>query len=216
MRIAPPYGPVRSNEHVLVAGERLHSAAMRRTAVVMCMLGALVLGACGDDDDDDGGSAGDVSEEEQPYVDAMAASFQEGEEGGLVMSEEQAECIAPRWMDTIGLERLQEAGVEPADIGDDEDDELTSLGLSEEEGGELYDAFGECDVDVQGLFIDSLAEDSDLSEEDRDCLAQNFDDDLLRRVMVASLTEGEEALQQDDELMSEVFAVFSECPGAAG
>ena len=184
----------------------------------MVALGALVLGACGDDDDAGGsdGGGGDVSEEEQPYVDAMVTNFQDSDEE-LTMSEEQAQCVAPRWMDAIGLERLQEAGIEPADIeSDDEGTELTSLGLDEEAGGELYDAFGACDVDVKALFVESLAQDSGLSDEDRECVEENFDDDLLRRVMVASLTQGEEALQQDEELTSDIFAVFAECPGAAG
>ena len=67
---------------------------------------------------------------------------------------------------------------------------------------------------MMDLFIDSLAADQDLSDEDRDCLADNFDEDFLQRVMVAALTQGDDALEDDEELTSELFAVFAECPGA--
>jgi hypothetical protein len=186
-----------------------------RQVVAVLAVGLVALAGCGDDDDA-GGDGGDVSAEEQPYVDAMVTSFQQGDEDELTLTAEQSECVAPRWVDTIGVERFEDAGIEPADISDDGDDELSDLGLDEEQGGELYDAFGACDVDVKGLFIESLAGEQDLAEEDRDCLAENFDDDLLRRVMVVSLTGGDDALQGDEELTSDLFAVFAECPGAAG
>jgi hypothetical protein len=184
--------------------------------VVMIAVGALALAACGGDDDDDAGGGGDVSAEEQPYVDAMVTSFTSGDAGELTMTEDQANCVAPRWIDTLDVAALEAAGVEPDDIGSDSSMDLSDLELSEDQGGDLYDAFGACDVDVKDLFINSLAEGSELSDEDRDCLDENFDDDLLRRVMVVSLTEGDDGLDGDEDLMSDVFAVFAECPGAAG
>jgi hypothetical protein len=173
------------------------------------VLGLAGLVACGDDDD-----GGDVSEAEQPYVDAMVENFRSGEEDELTLTDEQAECVAPKWIDTIGVERLEEAGLEPADISSDGASDVGELGLDEAEGNELYAAFGACDVEMMDLFIDSLAAEQDLSDEDRDCLAENFDEDFLQRVMVAALTQGDDALEDDEELTSELFAVFAECPGA--
>ena len=66
------------------------------------------------------------------------------------------------------------------------------------------------------MLVASMSEDSDLSDEDRECLADAFDDDLLRRLMVTALTQGEEALQADEELMGDLFGVVAECPGVAG
>jgi len=186
---------------------------MRRMVVVLAA-GVLALTACGGDDDDDAG--GDVSAEAQPYVDAMVASSQQQEEGELSLSPEQAECVAPKWIDTIGVERLEEAGMTPEDLSEDGMDDLDTLELSEDDGAELYDAFGTCDVDVKDLFLESLASDSDLTDEDRACLDENFGDDLLKRIMITSLTQGDDALDEDQELTGELFAVFAECPGAAG
>ena len=172
---------------------------------------ALALSACGDDDDD----GGDVSEEEQPYVDAFVESAANADEDDLQLSSTQAECFGARFVDIVGVDRLEEAGVTPGDFGDESDFDFSAIGLTEDEGGEIYDAFGECDVDIREEFITSLGADEELSEEDRDCVAEAFDDDLLRRILVTTFVEGEDALEADDELMGDVFAVFAECPGAA-
>ena len=78
----------------------------------------------------------------------------------------------------------------------------------------MFDALGECDVDLRESFLAGMTEDSDLSDEDRECLDEAFDDDLLRRILVTAFVQGDDALEQDEELMGEMFAVFAECPGA--
>jgi hypothetical protein len=185
---------------------------MKRSVVFLIAgAAAFAMTGCGDDDDD---GSGEVSEEAQPYVDAMIESFESADADELRLDRAQAECVAPRWVEIMQVERLQEAGIEPEDIAGDADPDLSTLGLSEADGNALYDTFGECDVDVQALFIESFAADDELSEEVKDCLAGAFDDDLLRRIMATTFVEGEDALDQDEELMGELFAVFSECPGA--
>ena len=49
----------------------------------------------------------------------MVENSRSGEEDELTLTDEQAECVAPKWIDTIGVERLEEAGLEPADISSD-------------------------------------------------------------------------------------------------
>jgi hypothetical protein len=75
-------------------------------AVVVC--GMIGLVACGGGDDDSGGD--DVSAEEQPYVDAMVDSFRSGDDDELTPTADQADCVAPRWIDTIGVDRSEAAG----------------------------------------------------------------------------------------------------------
>jgi hypothetical protein len=181
---------------------------------VVLALGALtlVLGACGDDDD---GGGGDISEEAQPYVDAFVEDAADADEDDLQISPEQAECFGARFVEIVGVDRLEEAGVTPDDFGGESDLDFSEIGLTEDEGGEIYDAFGACDVDIRAEFISSLGADDELSEEDRECVAEAFDDDLLRRILVTTMVEGEDALEADNELMGDVFAVFAECPGAA-
>lgn len=173
-------------------------------------LGALAFGACGDDDD--GGV--DVSEEERPYVDALVASMRSGDEGDMVLTQEQAECVAPQWIDTIGVDALQDAGIEPEDIGDDSGTDLDELGLSEDQANALFDAFDDCDVDIAGEIIESLGGDEGLSDEDRECLTEAFDEELLRTIVVAGMVGGEDALTQDEDVLGKLLEVFAACPGA--
>ena len=80
------------------------------------------------------------------------------------------------------------------------------LDLTEEDGGALYDAMVDCGVDLREQVIDDIVADSDLSEEDRTCLEEQFDDEFLRRLFVVVLAQGEDALQGNEALMSEVSA----------
>jgi hypothetical protein len=214
---------------------------MARTLALLIAGAAVVLAAgCGDDDDDDGaagttagttagtssgttgassgttgprsgGTAGGAHA--QAYVDAMIDSFDNSDPDDLQINREQAQCLAPRWVETIGTDRLAAAGIEPQDFAEEGNVDLTTVGLTEDDGNAMYDAFGECDIDVKTLFVESFSADRDVSEEDQVCLADAMSDDLLRRIMVTTFVEGEEALNQNEELTGELFGVFSECPG---
>jgi hypothetical protein len=184
---------------------------MTRKAIVGISAVMALFTACGGDDDD--GGSDDVSEDAQPYVDALIASAADQEPGDLQFAEGQVECVAPRWIEVFDPARLEEAGITPEELASS-DDLPAELDLTEEDGAALYDAMVECEVDLRGEFVDSIASDSELSEEDRACLEEQFDDELLRRLFVVVLSQGEDALQSDEALMSEMFSVFSECPGA--
>ena len=161
-----------------------------------------------------GGTAGtDGSADAQAYVDAMIDSFDNADPGELQIDRDQAQCLAPKWVETMGPDRLAEAGIQPEDFAAEGDVDLSTVGMTKDDGNELYDAMGECDIDVKTLFVESFASDQDLSAEDRECFANALDDDLLRRIMVTTLVEGEEALNQDEELSGDLIGVFAECPG---
>ena len=187
-----------------------------RTMVVLIAAGALALGACGGDDDDTSGPDGDVSTEEQPYVDAIAGQFRSGDDSEMQLLGEQADCVAPRWVDTIGVDTFEEHDVTPEDITDPDEDELTTLGLDEDQGNELYDAFEACDVDVPALLIDSLGTDDELDEETRSCLADALDGDLVRSLMVAVVTKGDAALTEDSDLSDDFTAAITGCAPTDG
>jgi hypothetical protein len=185
--------------------------------MVAALAGSIV--GCGDDDDageDAGRDDVEVSDDAQPYVDAMIESFDNSDPDELQIDREQAQCLAPRWVETIGPDRLAEAGIEPEDFSSDEDVDLSTTDLSEDDGNEMYDAFEACRIDIKNLFVQSMATDEELSAEDAECLEGAVDDDLLRRILVTTFVEGEDALDRDEELTGELFAVFAECPGAAG
>jgi hypothetical protein len=189
---------------------------------IAALLGAtvLVLGACSSGDDDAGTDGtvtrGSAPAGAQPYIDSLVAGFTTGEDEDLQLTQEQAECVAPRWIDTIGVDRITEAGIAPEDIGADGNSELSELGLSEDEGNELYQAFGTCGVDLEQAFVDGIAMSGDLPPDVAACLEEQFDDDTLQRIMVITITKGEDALAEDQELTDSLLAVFAACPGSMG
>ncbi len=203
---------------------------MSRTLARLIAGAALVLAAgCGDDDEGAGTTSGDTEAspttagsassgaaggaDAQAYVDAMIESFDNSDPEELQINREQAQCLAPRWVEAIGADRLAAAGIEPRDFAAEGDVDLTEVGLSDEDGNAMYDAFGECDIDVKTVFVESFSAERDVSDEDKDCLTDAMSDDLLRRIMVTTFVEGDEALNQDEELSGELFGVFADCPG---
>ena len=73
----------------------------------------------------------------------------------MTINREQAECLAPTWIEIIGVDRLQEEGI-TSDDSSELDVDFADLGLSEDEGNAMYDTFGECDIDFRELFISSM------------------------------------------------------------
>ncbi|MET0326968.1 MAG: hypothetical protein ABW219_17265 [Ilumatobacteraceae bacterium] len=186
----------------------------RRIAAVLAVAVAVaVLGACGGDDDD-GGDGPDAAA--QRYVDSLIAGFTAGEDEAPQLTPAQAECVAPRWIDVVGTTRLTDAGVAPEDLGVGGNGELAELGLSGDEGNELYDAFADCGVDLEQAFIEGIAMSGGLPDDVVDCLDEQFGDDTLRRIMVTTITKGEAALAEDQELTDSLLAALAACPGATG
>lgn len=184
----------------------------------------------GDDDDDDvedaetttteaggssgGGSGGDSSRD--AYVDAMTASLL-ADDTDMGLSRDQAECVGESWVDIFGADRLSAAGITPDDIRNDTDDApMSDLGLSASEAEGLVDTFGSCGIDLTKAMVDSMAEDQTLTPEDRACLENAFNEDFLRRLFVVTLTEGDDAVENDPELLNEMMAALFACPGAMG
>jgi hypothetical protein len=204
-------------------------------ALAIAAVGLLTVSAAACGDDDDGGSSattggasattaggasatttggsssgGDASSAtEADYLAAIESQFTQGGTDSLQMTDEQAGCVAPKWLDVIGVDKLKEKGITPEDVKSDTDNEqLATVGLTEAEGDKLYDAYGECDVDVREQFIKSIASSTEASE---DCLADALSEDLLRRIFVTSVTKGQAGLDADEELTNDIFSALGKC-----
>ncbi len=181
---------------------------MRRTMLAVAVLMMAAGGAaCGDDDD--GGGSESSSAEGQEYVDAIVASNEDSE-----LTEEENECFARAFVDAVGVEQLQGA-VTPDEIREDPESSPDEFGitLDEDQADAFWEDVNEC-MDVRAAFVEGLTEGEDMSQETVDCLEGAIDDDLLKRVLVTSLMEGEDALEEDQELMSDLIAAVGDCPGA--
>lgn len=182
---------------------------MHRIILAMAVLaiGAFAAG-CGDDDG--GGSGGESSSEEgQEYVDAIVASNDDSE-----LTDEENECFARAFVDAVGVDQLKDA-VSPAEIRDNPQSSPQEFGitLDEEQADGFWEDVNDC-MDVRAAFVEGLTAGQNLSDETVDCLKDAFDDDLLKRVFVTSLMAGDDALQQDEDLMGDLIGVLRECPGA--
>jgi hypothetical protein len=181
---------------------------MRRTMLAVAVLMMAAVGAaCGDDDD--GGGSESSSAEGQEYVDAIVASNEDSE-----LTEEENECFARAFVDAVGVEQLQGA-VTPDEIREDPESSPDEFGitLDEDQADAFWEDVNEC-MDVRAAFVEGLTEGEDMSQETVDCLEGAIDDDLLKRVLVTSLMEGEDALEEDQELMSDLIGAVGDCPGA--
>jgi hypothetical protein len=182
---------------------------MRR---MMLAIAVLVMGgfgaACGDDDG--GGSGAESSSDEgKEYVDAIVASNQDSE-----LTDEENECFARAFVDAVGVDQLQEA-VSPDEIRDNPESSPAEFGiaLEEDKADAFWEDVNQC-MDVRAAFVEGLTAGENLSDETVDCISDALDDDLLKRVFVTTLMEGEDALQEDQNLMGDLIGVLSECPGA--
>jgi len=124
------------------------------------------------------------------YTSAFIINLSGGskEDGNLVISEEEATCVAPRFVDAITVKTLQDNDVTTADIEDPGFDG-SALGLSEEQGEQLVDAFGACDVDITALFAESFT--AGMTAEQQSCVAENVDADLTKALLVKTFSTGE-------------------------
>jgi len=174
-------------------------------------LALLAVLAAGCSDGGDGEIA--VSPEAEPYVESLSENLSKGNESLLEVDDQQAACIAPKWINTMKPDRLRKAGIKPADLGTDDSDLLVGLELTEDEGGALVDAFGDCGVDIKSSF---LASDDSLDDDDRACLSEAISDDLLREVLIVGFTKGPLAIDQQSSPGKDFFAAIATCPGATG
>ncbi len=126
------------------------------------------------------------------YVEVLVDGMVDTAEGELNFTRPQAECIAPRWVATIGVERLAAEGVSPAEFAADV---VPTLGLTPADGNQLYDAFAACGVDFADLFVRSLADTNGLSSRAERCVRASLDDAVLRPMMVTLFVEGDAAYE---------------------
>lgn len=182
---------------------------MRKLTSIAISSLLLFAAACGDDD---GGGSGDLSGPEQEFVDAAMAEFDP--EDAEPLTEDDARCVVTSLVEELGVDRLEELGLTPESFGSEEGAPFPE-NLSEDEANGVVDGFEGC-LDLAGLFTQSMAEDDSIDDETRECLADAFDKSMVRRLFVTMLTQGEDAMTEDPELLSDIMSVFMKCPGALG
>lgn len=171
----------------------------RYRVLAISLATALTLVTVGCGDDNKGGGNAAVTDENRPYVEAMSTSMKDSreDEEDMQLTDAQIDCIAPRFVNIIGVDRMKENGVTPEDLASDDPLDFSTLKMDEKEGNTLYDTFGQCDVNLREVMMTSFAQDDDMSPEMRKCMEDVFTDDNLRTLMVSSMVKGDDAMEND-------------------
>jgi len=165
---------------------------MRSASVLVVLLVAVPLTACGDDGADLG-----------PYVDAVAADLAKpSDDGGPSLSDEQARCAAEHAVDEIGEDIITGFDT-PEDLVAATEENLAALDLDDETLDTIADDFVACVGGVQFL-VDFLTE-FDVSDEQVDCVRDSITDDELAGSVRADL-----AGETNEEFDTEIGACLGE------
>lgn len=138
------------------------------------------------------------------YIDAVAFLVQDGSD----LSESEARCLAETTVDVVGVDALEEVAT-PEEIRDNPDRSLTDHGIEIDsgQGSDFFDGMVGC-LDVRQRFIDGFADDFDQSV--ADCVDAAVDDDLFRRVAVASFVD-EDWTESEPDLAEEFRGTIAHC-----
>ena len=161
---------------------------------LLALFAALVMIAVACGDDDGGGSSDSVLSK------AIAGAIIADPSGDPATTEDQAQCMANTFIDTIGDDGLVELGVtlEAVEGGM----QLEDVGLSDEQMQSYIDASLEC-IDVESLLTEGLVNDG-MSEKDASCIADNLDPDLMSEFAGVDPSS-------NPDLTNEILDVMADC-----
>jgi len=159
---------------------------MRKILFVgMVVAMALVGGACGSDDSDDAGATttepAESTTTEAPsgptaedYSAALVTGMTTGDPANtfLVIPVNMAECLAPRFIDIITLQTLQENNV-TLDEAADPDFDVSTLGLTAAQGQEMVTSFAPCGLDLGAMTAELIADNA--TPEQIQCAMEHID-----------------------------------------
>jgi hypothetical protein len=75
----------------------------------------------------------------------------------------------------------------------------------------MYDAFGECKVDVRNLFVATLAAGGEMSADTKQCIDDAITEDLLRELLVTSMTKGDAGLSDESGVGKQFNDALAAC-----
>jgi hypothetical protein len=173
-----------------------------RTLALSILLAVGGLAACSDD----GGDSADA----QPFIDALATTLEDEDEGGPTA--EQAECIAERTVEIIGVDTFEEEGITPEDVEGSEGPADLGLELSDDDATAVAEGFFDCGFSFVDSLLNTMAPDA--SDELRDCVEDNVDQDVVVEGLALDLQGDEEASSASSEAF---FTDLTEaCPELLG
>lgn len=189
---------------------------MRRLLVSLLALVAVAgAAACGDD----GGSDEGLSSEEQEFADAWATTLSDEDEddpSGLSFPPGEAQCMGDAIMAEVGTGPFDEAGLEPADINkegeDDSPGELLGAGaITDEQADAILTQWDDC-TDLNAAFVDLVASETDFDDAARACIEEGLaEEDLVHDGFRSSLTRDDS--EPPSEVITALISLMTTCGG---
>lgn len=181
---------------------------MRRVTLLAAALAITAVGpGCGDDDG--GAPAGDdsASAREQEYIDALVES---GQAEPSQFTAAELECLSRSLVEVIGVDRLEDA-VSPEEVRNEASGRgLSDLGISldEAEGDALWEAVNAC-AEIRETLREGIV--AQLPADARPCVRVAMDDELLKRLFLASVAHGDDAVDNDEPLRRDIVEALRGC-----
>lgn len=121
------------------------------------------------------------------YATNVAKGLSGGSKSGsdLVLDPKAARCVAPKWVDAIGLDTLQKKSPDPSELAKS-NYSYDELGLNKGQATTMIAAFGDCGVHLYDLLIRSLS--VGLSSDQKTCIRRELPPDLAQQFLVAALS----------------------------
>ncbi len=133
----------------------------------------------------------------EDYVDALASTFTE--EDGEIYTSDQVQCMAEHFVDTIGVDGFEQAGVTPEMAADD--GVMDELEIDEPTAREMAGAFASCDVNIREIFLEQLSAGQEMTAEQRACVEGVLTDDAIVESFVIDITGDETTEDPFDAIM---------------
>ena len=144
----------------------------------------------------------------EALIDAIADQVEAGlEPGDPPFSRADAECIAAAYVDTLGVETMDELGLDEASIR--EGAGPGDAALTDGQVEDVAAAMGRC-LDMAQVMSDSLAY-ADLSEETLTCLADAFEGDIEEGLLRNTIRFGELLPSGDTNVAFAIFDALGRC-----
>ena len=115
------------------------------------------------------------------------------------INKEESRCFSEGFIDVVGLDKIKEAGTAEQFADQSEDLQFKKLDLTRDQGGEIYDQFEECGVDLRATLLNELLKDDKMSAEAKSCIEKAVSDAKLREFFITLMISGENALQKDKD-----------------
>lgn len=147
---------------------------------------------------------------EAEYVEALAADLAAWEPGmgDLELTDEEAQCIAPRWVDALTVKALQQAGLIAEDMVNFN---IELLPIDEERGQTMLDSLVECGAEP-ALLVGELVAVSTTGAQ-RDCILDHIDPEQAEQVLVQAFAGDNDAFRTVFGELLDVVRTSCEIPG---